>query len=93
VYEKNLYFLDCKFTEEEAFIALLQGNEKGLDFFFNRYYSPLIFYSLSFTNNHSVAQEVASEAFVKLWKTKETINEWRKVKFLLYRIVHNISID
>ncbi|MEJ7820689.1 MAG: sigma-70 family RNA polymerase sigma factor [Chitinophagaceae bacterium] len=80
-------------TEEDAYIALLSGNERGLDFFFNRYYSPLIFYSNSLTNSHSVAQEITSEAFVKLWKVKETIEDWRKVRFLLYRIVYNASID
>lgn len=81
------------FTEEEAYIALASGNERGLDFFFNRYYSPLLFYSLSLTNNHSTAQEIASEAFVRIWKNRDTIVEWRKVKFLLYRIVYNASID
>ena len=81
------------FTEEEAYIALVSGNERGLDFFFNRYYSPLLFYSTSITNNHSVAQEIASDAFVKLWRAKGTIEEWRKIKFLLYRIVYNASID
>ena len=80
-------------TEEDAYLALLSGSEKGLDFFFNRYYSQLISYSNSLTNNHSIAQEITSEAFVKLWKTKETIEEWRKVRFLLYRIVYNASID
>ena len=80
-------------TDEEAYKALSSGNERGLDFFFNRYYSPLIFYSNSLTNNHSVAQEITSEAFVKLWKLKETIEDWRKVRFLLYRIVYNASID
>ena len=74
-------------------MALASGDERGLDFFFNRYYSPLLVYSNSITNNHSVAQEIASDAFVKLWRKKQTIEEWRKVKFLLYRIVYNASID
>ena len=81
------------FTEENAYIALLKGNEKGLDFFFNLYYSPLIFYSASITHNNEVAKEVAAEAFVKLWAKKETIEEWRKIRFLLYKIVHDLSVD
>ncbi len=72
---------------------MTSGNERGLDFFFNRYYSPLLFYSSSLINNESVAQEIASEAFVKLWKKKDTIQEWRKVRFWLYRIVYNASMD
>jgi RNA polymerase sigma-70 factor (ECF subfamily) len=75
------------------YINLFSGNEKGLDFFFNHYYYPLVLYSNSLTNTYSVAQEITSEAFVKLWKAKEIIEEWRKVKFLLYRIVYNASIE
>jgi RNA polymerase sigma factor (sigma-70 family) len=81
------------FTEEDAYIALIKGNEKGLDFFFNRYYSPLIFYSTSITRNNEVANEIAAEAFVKLWAKRETIEEWRKIRFLLYKIVHDLSVD
>jgi RNA polymerase sigma-70 factor (ECF subfamily) len=79
--------------EQDAFIALTKGNEQGLDFFFNRYYSPLVFYSISLTKSQEAAQEIASEAFIKLWKNRESIAEYRKVKFLLYRIVYNASID
>ena len=81
------------YQEQEAFTALQKGNERGLDFFFNRYYTPLIFFSTSITNNKSASQEIASEAFVKLWRNKETLTEYKDVKYLLYRIVRNASID
>lgn len=81
------------YQEEEAFAALQKGEEKGLDFFFNRYYTPLLLFAVSLTHNRPLAQEIASEAFVKLWCNKETIPEWRKVKFLLFRIARNAAID
>jgi RNA polymerase sigma-70 factor (family 1) len=80
-------------TDEEAFISLQQGNEEGLDFLFNCYYSPLVFYANSITAHKEIAKEIAAEAFVKLWAKRETIEEFRKVKFLLYKIVNNASID
>jgi RNA polymerase sigma-70 factor (family 1) len=80
-------------TDEEAFGALQQDNEEGLDFFFNRYYTALGFYANSIVAHKEIAKEIAAEAFVKLWTKKETIEEWRKVKFLLYKIVYNASID
>lgn len=80
-------------TEEEAYIALYQGDEQGLNFFFNRYYSPLVFYSTSITGQHETGKEVAAAAFMKLWSKKGEIEEWRKVRFLLYKIVHNASVD
>lgn len=80
-------------TDVEAFTALEKGSEAGLSFFFDSYYSPLVFYAQSITNNFCIAQEIASEAFVKLWNGRETIGGSRKVKFLLYRIVCNASIN
>lgn len=80
-------------TAEEAFAALAAGSERGLDFFFNRYYSPLLFYAQSLIHNAGAAQEIASDAFVKLWHYRTTITDAGKIKFLLYRIVYNASID
>lgn len=81
------------YQEQKAFNTLKKGEEKGLDFFFNRYYSPLVIYATTLTNNSQIPKEIVSEAFVKLWNNRTSIEEWRKVKFWLYRIVYNASID
>jgi RNA polymerase sigma-70 factor (ECF subfamily) len=81
------------YQEQEAFTALQNGIEKGLDFFFRHYYSPLIIFSRSITNNEAASQDIVSDAFTKLWKNRHDIEEWRKVKYLLYHIVRNASID
>jgi RNA polymerase sigma-70 factor (ECF subfamily) len=72
---------------------LQKGEEKGLDFFFNRYYSAMVYYSLSITHDEDGAEDAVLEAFIKLWNVKETITECKKIKFLLYRIVRNTSIN
>jgi len=80
-------------TEEQAFTALKAGDEKGLGFFFDRYYTPLIYFAQSILKEHSIAEEIAAEAFVKLWRVGETLFEARKVKFFLYQVVRNGCID
>lgn len=52
-----------------------------------------MFFSLSIINNQPASQEIVSDAFLKLWQNRETVEEWKKVKHLLYRIVRNASID
>jgi RNA polymerase sigma-70 factor (family 1) len=79
--------------EQEAFEALQKNKEKGLDYFFNRYYTPLVLFSTSLTHNHAVSEEIASEAFLKMWNNRKVISESGKIKFLLFKIVHNASID
>jgi RNA polymerase sigma-70 factor (ECF subfamily) len=82
-----------QYQEQEAFLALQKGEERGLDFFFNLYYSQLVYFSLSYTNNKCVSQEIVSDTFIKLWKKQAEITECQKIKFLLYRIVRNASIN
>ena len=80
-------------TPSEAFSALQLGDEKGLHFFFYLYYTSLAFYAAGLLHNKAAGEEIASEAFVKLWNSAFTIEEVRQVKFFLYRVVHNASID
>jgi RNA polymerase sigma-70 factor (ECF subfamily) len=81
------------YTDEEALIALLQGNEQGLDHFFNCYYAPLTFFVLKLTGDQQLAEDIASEAFVKLWKRREELSGEGSLKAYLYRMVRNAAID
>lgn len=81
------------YKEKHAFAALQKGKEEGLNFFYSAYSLPLMFFSLSIINNQPASQEIVSDAFLKLWQNRETVEEWKKVKHLLYRIVRNASID
>ncbi len=79
--------------EQDAFDALQQGREQGLDFFFHQYYTPLVCYATSITKNEEAAKEMASECFVKLWNNRTTIEVCAQVRFWLYRTVHNAAVD
>lgn len=78
---------------EDAFAALQNGEEKGLDYFFDRYYSPLLFFSISIINDDHAAKDIVAETFIKLWRLRTEMNNCEHVKFTLYRIVRNASID
>jgi RNA polymerase sigma-70 factor (family 1) len=90
----TLHVLREKLVQEEiAFTALQKGEEKGLAFFFNRYYSQLVFFSISITNNKAASEDAVQDAFIKFWKARQSLIESKKIKALLYRIVRNASID
>ena len=81
------------FTEAEALSDLQRSQESGLDYYFQRYYTQLTFYIQSFIHNPVAAQEIASDAFVKLWHYRSSIASPSKVKALLFRMCYNSSID
>jgi RNA polymerase sigma factor (sigma-70 family) len=80
-------------TPHDAYLALLAGDEKALEYFFNLYYSKMVYYSFSIVENWQTGEEIASESFLKLWNKKEKLTEWQMVYPLLYHIAHNTSVD
>jgi RNA polymerase sigma-70 factor (family 1) len=90
---KTLTVKESLTNPHDAFLALRAGDENGLAFFFNLYYTPLVYFSTSVINNGPAAEDIASESFLKLWNKREEIEELAKIKNLLYNIVRNASID
>lgn len=69
-----------------------EGNEKALSFFYHEFFSALVHYSFQLIQDRSIAEEIASEAFVKTWKMHYKLNSYTGIKAYLYRIVHRDSI-
>lgn len=77
------------------YYALLfqNGNEKALSFFYYEFYPALTHYSFQLTQSRPVAEEIASEAFVKIWRMHYKLNSYAGIKAYLYKIVHRDSVD
>ncbi|MGF2414087.1 RNA polymerase sigma factor [Ferruginibacter sp.] len=69
------------------------GNEKALSFFYHEFYPALAHYSFQLTQSRPVAEEIASEAFVKAWRMHYKLNSYAGIKGYLYKIVHRDSIE
>lgn len=54
-------------------------------------YKPLVFYANGFVKNDLLAEDIAIEAFTKLWKTGEW--EWHQACSFLYKCARNSCID
>jgi RNA polymerase sigma-70 factor (ECF subfamily) len=81
------------YAEAEAAAALVKGHEEGLNFFFELYYTPLIWFSLRLTSDQSAAEDIVTEAFLRLWNTRGDIYNSGYIKRYLYRIVQNLAMD
>lgn len=69
------------------------GNEKALSFFYHEFYPALAHYSFQLTQSRPVAEEIASEAFVKTWRMHYKLNSYAGIKAYLYKVVHRDSIE
>lgn len=75
-------------TSEYA-LAFQQGEEKGFDFFFRELFPPLCFFANHILDNRCEAEDVASSAFIKIWKKHSQFNDAKNIRSYLYQIVRN----
>lgn len=80
-------------TEEQAFHSLLQGEDKGLSYYYRQYDTALVYFALRITGDEAAAEDIVSEAFVKLWDAREALSHPKAVKPYLYQVVRNAAID
>lgn len=60
----------------EHYVSLLQrGHERGLDFFYSRFYGYLFARTFRATQDDCAAESIAQEAFLRLWLFRKQIND------------------
>jgi RNA polymerase sigma-70 factor (ECF subfamily) len=69
------------------------GNEHVFQQVFNEYHEKLYFYVLNKTGSEYMAEEVVQITFIKLWKSKENLNESYSISTQLFRIAKTTLID
>lgn len=72
---------------------LQQGEEAGLRYFMRKWGDPLRFFAFKRIKNLHVAEEIVSEAFLKLWHGREHAASVASAKSFLYTVIQNACYD
>ena len=73
---------------------LNQGEEKGMEYLFARYYKPLVLWAASFLNNIPQSEDLVQDFFIRLWeKRTQTSLQATTFKSFLYTSVRNLAFD
>ena len=78
---------------EEFILSFQRGEEKGFSFFFKEFYAALCYFSYTIIKDKDTAEDIAEEAFIKLWERHSGFENAANLKSFLYTIVRNASID
>ena len=79
-------------TAEDYLLSFQRGEEKGFDHFFHQLYPALCYFAYSITHNREASEEIASEAFIRIWKRHDQFNNANVIKAYIYQIVKNDSL-
>ncbi len=85
--------VESNHTAKKYSYLFQEGDEKALSFFYHEFYPALAHYSFQLTQSRPVAEEIASEAFVKTWRMHYKLNSYVGIKAYLFKIVHRDSIE
>jgi len=81
--------IESLYKANEYTLSFQQGEEKGFDFFFRELFPSLCFFANGMVNNKCEAEDIASSAFIKIWKRHSQFDNARNIRSYLYQIVRN----
>ena len=73
--------------------SLINGEEKAYKFLLNKFHRKLNAYALTLVNDHSMAQDIVQNVFLKTWKTRNKLNPEFSIQSFLYKSVYNEFIN
>jgi RNA polymerase sigma-70 factor (ECF subfamily) len=74
-------------------LELSAGNMAGFDFLIQKYRKPIIHFMYRMVHNQAVAEELAQEVFLRVYRSRETYRAEARFSTWLYRIATNLGVN
>jgi RNA polymerase sigma-70 factor (ECF subfamily) len=74
-------------------LELKAGNMAGFDFLIQKYRKPIIHFMYRMVHNQAVAEELAQEVFLRVYRSRETYRAEARFSTWLYRIATNLGVN
>lgn len=80
-------------TEDFSFEAIKKGNTGEYEALFRKYYPSMCVVAFRFVRERAVAEDLAQEAFIRLWTKREDYAAIPNLKTFLYVAVKNLCFN
>ena len=74
-------------------LELRAGNMAGFDFLIQKYRRPIVHFMYRMVHNQAVAEELAQEVFLRVYRSRETYRAEARFSTWLYRIATNLGVN
>jgi RNA polymerase sigma-70 factor (ECF subfamily) len=74
-------------------LELSHGNMAGFDFLIQKYRKPIIHFMYRMVHNQAIAEELAQEVFLRVYRSRETYRAEARFSTWLYRIATNLGVN
>ena len=80
-------------TDAEIMLAVAAGDEAGYNFLVTKYHRQIIHFLYRMVHNEAVAEELAQEVFLRVYRSRESYRAEAKFSTWLYRIATNLAVN
>jgi RNA polymerase sigma-70 factor (ECF subfamily) len=80
-------------TDAEVMLELRAGHMDAFDVLLAKYRKPMIHFMFRMVHNQAVAEELAQEVFLRVYRSRETYRAEAKFSTWLYRIATNLGVN
>ena len=80
-------------SDAEVMLELKAGNMDAFDILLAKYRKPIIRFMFRMVHNQAVAEELAQEVFLRVYRSRETYRAEARFSTWLYRIATNLGVN
>lgn len=80
-------------TTEKLFQKIKSGDTRAFEELFNQLYPSMCVVAREYVKDDGIAEDIAQEAFIKLWNAKDQYDNINSLKSFLYVMVKNLSLN
>lgn len=80
-------------TDAEVMLELRSGNMAAFDILLAKYRKPIVHFMFRMVHNQAVAEELAQEVFLRVYRSRETYRAEARFSTWLYRIATNLGVN
>jgi RNA polymerase sigma-70 factor (ECF subfamily) len=79
--------------DSSIMLELRAGNMSGFDFLIQKYRKPIVNFMYRMVHNQAIAEELAQEVFLRVYRSRETYRAEARFSTWLYRIATNLGVN
>jgi RNA polymerase sigma-70 factor (ECF subfamily) len=80
-------------TDAEIMLRVREGDDAGFDFLIAKYRRAIVHYMFRMVHNQAVAEELAQEVFLRVYRSRATYRAEARFSTWLYRIATNLGVN
>ena len=80
-------------SDAEVMLRVREGDDAAFDLLVHKYHKPIIHFMFRMVHNQAVAEELAQEVFLRVYRSRQTYRAEARFTTWLYRIATNLGVN